>query len=176
MLPLAGLGLLLAGAAPEAAPEAGLPLWMVGEWCPRAVRETGPAPGDALNLRYERGDIGPGPHCIIWSVKRGAAAMMGRQTRGYFGRLDSGEITTISTARGELRLDHATTWVFYEDPKRDGRFREVSRGGQEIWFERIGRGSPWRIGYRREKEQLIEERVERKGGEPSGYAYTRTTR
>jgi hypothetical protein len=169
MIGLAGLAFapLLFASEPE------LPLWMVGEWCPGSVGHLGlqsDTERTSLAIRFQLGDLGPGPHCMQW--REGAdGTLIGTQTYGYSGRNDSGEVMTISVVRGKLRYDHETAWLFFENLKPDGRYRMVSRGPQAFLVERIGRGSPWRIRYSREYNLLMVTSWPTRGGKPWRWTY-----
>jgi hypothetical protein len=179
---LAGLALIVT--APAAAQTSELPDWLLGKWCPRAsMGQGGPMQleADAQGVFRPKADAdaadedyaGPGPHCLTWSVS-GAGEMSSRQTRGYFGRNDSVELLKLSTVRGRLQLERWAGFDLMHSPVRDGRFWMKARGPSTILFERIGSGSPHRIGYRREGDRLTVEQVWKRGERPYSFPMTRT--
>jgi len=161
---LLGLAMLIA-AVPASAQESGLPLWLVGKWCPSTTAPRS-AEFPALDVDY----VGPGPHCMTW-IASADGTLSGSKSRGYFGRNDSYDFMTISVSGQRLRYLHASAFDAISPVRPVARLREVSRAPFAVAFQRRARGEMYRVAYRREGDRLFETIISRAGEAPYEIGY-----
>lgn len=171
--------LLLAAALLAQPVEAGLPLWLVGTWCPAYWGEPEPpvpvkaAPLPYLELPSVREAMnGLGPTCLSWEVA-GGTRLRGTEGVRFSGIPDIERTMVIEPVGRRLQFRSSFAQGQLSPARWSPRYAEASRGASEIVFEARRRGEVTRVRLIREGDRL---KIEEPGEEPEPRTYRRWTR